>query len=148
MITAQDMAICEQRAAGQTLEQIATSNGLGHRSVAYRKLSRPELKEIVESIQEDFVSKSVPEAAENIVYAIKAYKDKDSDTQLREHGFKASQRALEMVGILPSHTPSLYVQQIFNHTDVHTSVEVNQLQSFLSSQMSQIIDVEPEDTNP
>ena len=82
--------------------------GINDSTVA-RRLAKHEVQEYIDKIKDDLISRSLPKAAANIDKAIQAYSDKDSDAQLREHGFKASQRVLESVGILPSHSPQINI---------------------------------------
>jgi hypothetical protein len=51
-------------------------------------------------------------AYNNIQYAIQQYKTTE-DEQIREHGFKASTKMLEGIGIFPSHSTSLVVNNIY-----------------------------------
>jgi hypothetical protein len=169
-LTAQDMVIAEQRAAGRPMQDIAQSIGCHHSTVS-RRLSKSDLKTMVEDIQERTISQALPQAADNITHVIEVYRtpkhvkddagnyvvDEDGervinpeypDSLMREHGYRASVMVLQSVGILPSHTQSVVYQQINAAGDVHVSAEVDQLHSFLSSQMSNIIDVEPDDDTP
>ena len=168
MLTPQDIQLAEQRAAGQTLENIGNLNNLPL-TTTHRRLQRPEVKALIERIQAELIETSVPIAADNIKHAVEKYKepattitvtDKKGNTkelpyvdeQLREHGFKASQRLLESVGILPSHTPSVLIQQIFNQNDPQIGQELGQLKEFLLSRYGPddhngdlVIDVQPQD---
>ena len=157
MLTPQDIQLAEQRAEGLPLHEIARQNGF-HESTASRKLQKPEIKALVERIQAELIKTSIPQAAENIRHAVEQYKPQAAlptnqrDSQLREHGFKASQRLLESVGILPSHTPSVLIQQIFNQNDPQIGQELGQLKEFLLSRYGPddhngdlVIDVQPQD---
>ena len=157
MLTPQDIQLAEQRAAGQTLENIGNLNNLPL-TTTHRRLQRPEVKALIERIQAELIETSVPIAADNIRHAVEQYKPQadlpsdQRDSQLREHGFKASQRLLESVGILPSHTPSVLIQQIFNQNDPQIGQELGQLKEFLLSRYGPddhngdlVIDVQPQD---
>jgi hypothetical protein len=104
-LNAVDMKIAEARAAGFPMGQIGTMVGVG-KSTVQRRLQNPELKEAIEKIGAELLSCCVRTAADNIKYAIESYRAPwiKEDSQLREHGFKASQRLLESIGIFPSHT--------------------------------------------
>ena len=100
-------------AAGQPLRAIAEKLGTSVTSVHRAKQSA---KDIIEAIRDDLINHTARQSADNIKHAITAYRNKDSDSQLREHGYKASTRMLETIGIYPSHTPSVLIQQIINDT--------------------------------
>jgi hypothetical protein len=136
MLTAQDMQICEARVEGATLQKIANQNGFDV-STASRKLSKPELQAYLDKLQIELINNTLPIAAENIHHAIGKYKSgatikaltKDGqeielpDSQLRDHGFKASLRVLESTGLLNSHAPSVIFQQIINDNSQHIHLE-------------------------
>jgi predicted transcriptional regulator len=119
----QDIQIAEARAAGASLQEIASQNGF-HESTACRKLQKPDIKKHIEAIQAKIADECYNQAAENISLAIKQYKPQaalkteERDPQLREHGFKSSLRILESIGILPSHAPSIMIQQIYNTNNI------------------------------
>jgi hypothetical protein len=146
MLTPQDIALVEQRASGATFRQIETITGVDHATAA-RRLSKPELKEHIEALQEKLVTHALDKAASNLINLVDNY-ETATEPQRIEHGYKASVEVLRATGILVSNTQPMFIQQIFNHTDVHITQEVDQLHSFLASQMSNIIDVEPEDPTP
>jgi len=100
-------------AAGMPLRTIAEKIGTSVTSVHRAKQSA---KDIIEAIRDDLINHTAKQSADNIKHAITAYRNKDSDSQLREHGYKASTRMLETIGIYPSHTPSVLIQQIINDT--------------------------------
>jgi hypothetical protein len=102
---------------------------------------------MVEEIQSRAISEYLPQAAANIGHAINSYRDPESDTILRDHGYKASVEMLRATGILPSHTTSTYYQQINSTGDVHITAELAQLQSYLDHQWSQVVEVEPIDAD-
>ena len=100
-------------AAGQPLRAIAEKLGTSVTSVHRAKQSA---KDIIEAIRDDLIHHTAAISADNIKHAIASYRSKDSDAQLREHGYKASTRMLETIGIYPSHTPSVLIQQIINES--------------------------------
>lgn len=100
-------------AAGMPHRQVAAQIGASPSAVMRAKQSA---KDIIEAIRDDLIHHTAKQSADNIKHAIKAYKDKASDSQLREHGYKASTRMLETIGIYPSHTPSILIQQIINES--------------------------------
>ena len=119
MLTPQDIAIAVARVNGATLRDIEPIVGLDHSNVG-RKLNTEQIKSLIDQLNHNLINTSLQTATENIQLAIDQYKPqaqakpKDRDSQLREHGFKASQRILEAVGILPSHAPSVMIQNIYN----------------------------------
>ena len=157
MLTPQDIAIATQRAAGATLRQIEAS-GIGvSDATASRRLSRPELRDLVEQIQQRTIAQALPQAADNITHAISSYRaprtvqatlpdgstdiipNPDVDAQLREHGYKASLEILRATGILPSHTPSVLIQQIFHaEGDIHLDSAASTAMQHLG-----VIDISP-----
>ena len=108
-------------AAGQSRRAVAAQLGTSSSSVQRAKQSA---REIIEQIRDDLIQTTATPAASNIKHAIQAYKAKDADTQLREHGFKASNRMLETIGIYPAHTPSVLVQQIIQGNAVQITPEL------------------------
>lgn len=138
IITEQDIRIAEQRAAGATLQQLATTNGFADRSGPFKRLQHPEIKAMVEAIQADLIATSIPQAADNIRHAVDQYRPQAAlpadqrDTQLREHGFKASQRLLESIGILPTHTQSIVFQQLIQGNQITLGADITQVLSQLS----------------
>jgi hypothetical protein len=100
-------------AAGMPHRQVAAQIGASPSAVMR---ARQSAKDIIEAIRDDLINHTAKQSADNIKHAITAYRNKDSDSQLREHGYKASTRMLETIGIYPSHTPSVLIQQIINDT--------------------------------
>jgi len=140
-LTKDDLKMAELRAAGESLEKIGKATGVPLTTTA-RRLGRPEMRAVVEAIQAELIAETVPQAADNIRHAVMSYKEKDSDAQLRDHGYKASQRVLEAVGVLASHTPSVLVQQIYNAADAETSQDLHDISAFLRARYEDVIDVD------
>lgn len=111
----QDIEIAEAIAAGETTRQIAAVTGLHHSTIA-RKAHSKDIRAFIEAINERVINESLPVAVSNIQYAINEYQKKEAkeDPQLRDHGFKASTRIMESVGLLPAHAPSTLIQNIYN----------------------------------
>jgi hypothetical protein len=101
---------------------------------------------MVEDIQERMVSQALPRAVDNITYAIDSYQTAKDDPQLREHGYKASIATMQAANVLPSNSPSVYIQQIFATGDVHLTQELTQLTSFLNHTMMPVIDITSDDS--
>lgn len=140
-----DIKLAKARAAGKTLKEAGSIIGVSE-ATAHRRLSQPEIKALVEEITAKMIATSIPQAVENIQYVVEQYQTTDNQ-QVKDHGFKASTRLLEMAGIFPSHTQSVFIQQINAAGDVHITSELSQLQSFLDAQMGQTIDITPDDND-
>ena len=154
MLTTQDMQIAEERVQGLTLQEISSPRGL-HESTISKKLSKPELQNYLDKLQIELINNTLPIAAENIHHAINKYKSgatikaltKDGqeielpDSQLRDHGFKASLRVLESTGLLNSHAPSVIFQQIINDNSQHIHLE--EASKTALSHLG-VIDIDPE----
>lgn len=108
MLTAEEIHLASMRAEGATLQTIANQEGKDISTIS-RRLNKAEVQEHIQRIKDELVNRSLVKSADNINHAIQSYTDKDSDAQLRDHGFKASQRVLESVGILPSHAPTINI---------------------------------------
>ncbi len=107
-------------------------------STATRRLQKPQMKALVERLHTELIDSSLAQSRDNIRHAINVYRTTPKDDpQLREHGWKASNKMLESVGIFPSHTPSVLIQNIFNEGDTVTvSAELSQLGEFLRDRWS------------
>jgi ribosomal protein S13 len=123
MLTAEDIQIAEARVNGLSLRQIETQTGID-KDKAWRRLDKAEVKSLVETMQQRIAAEAYQSATDNIIHAIKSYQIEGikNDPQLREHGYKASVRIAESIGILPSHTPSLILQQI-NQVEIHNYLD-------------------------
>ena len=108
-------------AAGKPIREITGLVG-SSKSAVHR--AQQSAREIIEQIRDDLIHSTAATAADNIKHAVKAYKDKDSDSQLRDHGYKASQKLLETIGILPSHTPSVLIQQVIQGDQIQITPEL------------------------
>ena len=153
-MTPQDMAIADDRVNGATLQKIANDHGMNV-STACRKLQKPELRAYLEEIQERLIHRSLEASVENIAYAVDYYRSpgekvtvsrKDGSTcqvsqkneQLMDHGYKASVKICESVGILPSHTQSQVIVNILNQGTVQISPAITRVlqQIFQSAPVS------------
>jgi hypothetical protein len=126
-------ALIEAAANGVSQSQIAHDIGVT-RSAVCQVLGKQWVKDRVESIQAQVAEQSYAEAADNMIYAIKAYQhlDKDDDPQLREHGMKCSLEIARAIGILPSATGgSPVVLNIMTQSNITLSPVVERLLSSL-----------------
>jgi IS30 family transposase len=124
-----DIELAELRAAGCTLQTIATKKGIDKSTVS-RKLNREEVKAYIEEIHSQLLKNQLPKSVDNIKFAINRYqhialqekhKLKPTDLTVLQHGYRASERMLESVGILPSHIPVL---QILNESQTIINADV------------------------
>ena len=114
-----DIQIAEARAKGESLATIGNQVGMTKQSVAQR-IDKDEVRNIIQSLHESIITESLGTAVQNIKDVIRDYRltpPDDQDVkltiQLRDHGFKASQRLMETAGILPVNAPTTnYIQQI------------------------------------
>jgi DNA-binding Lrp family transcriptional regulator len=125
-MTQVEAQIIERTAAGESTREIAPHVGVSPATVQ-RRLRNPEVRAAIEAVQAQLTEQWLSKSAGNIAHAIEHYRDKaeividgkgkphiQTDFQLREHGYRASIKVLESVGILASPAPSIFVQQIFN----------------------------------
>lgn len=111
-----DIETADQYLSGKTMEDIADIQDI-NKSTVSRRLTRPEVRKYIERIQEQFLTDNAEIAASNIKTVIANYQT-SKDIQDKEHGFKASIRVLESVGILPAPTQSIVYNQINQSTNI------------------------------
>ena len=100
-MTRDEIELATLRLDGLSLRQIADKIKRDKGTVA-RRLSKAEVADYIDKAKAKLVQDSLPRAISNLNHAINSYQGKESDTQLREHGFKASQRIMETAGVLPT----------------------------------------------
>jgi len=100
----------------------------------------------VQSCAQAVVQSGARKATANVIDVVRRYDEyrKAGDKDRQALSLKYSETVMQAAGILPSHTQSTFIQQIFAAGDVHVSQELSQLQGYLDSQLSPIIDVTPE----
>lgn len=130
-----DKLIALEYTHGKTQQEIANELNIGQATVS-RKLNKAETKAYIEQVQAEFLSKALQTSADNIVSVIEGYKDSSSSDpiswQKREHGFRASSKVLESVGIFSGHAQSAYIISIFNSQTNIISPVIQQLLSNLT----------------
>ena len=145
MLSSQDLEIAVARLNGATLQEIASEHGF-HEATACRKLQEPELKVYLEQIQKDTINATAKIAADNLIYLISNYKANPCETEQerieKSHGFKATERMAETIGILPSHTQSQFILNIFNQSNTIVSPALSEIINNLASKWDAPIDIE------
>lgn len=123
-LSPEDIKIAEARAAGKSYRTIEKEYDID-RCTANYTANKPEMRILIKSLHEELINSSLKAAKDNISHLVNNYLQfpKD-DWQLREHGFKASVKMMESVGIFPAHSPSILIQQQFN-TQINTSPVVD-----------------------
>ena len=99
-----DITIAQQRSAGQTPEQIAKNVGLSKRSV-YRVLEQDGSKKILDKVYQRYIL-AAPGIAKRFIKL--CYSDDEAIASRNISKFH------DMIGMMPSHTQSVFIQQIFN----------------------------------
>ncbi len=121
-LTPRDIQIAGLRAAGLNYRAIGQEVGVSRQTVC-TTLKDDCVRDIVESCRQRFALEGFEKAVTNILNLIKDYEspvlpDKDGKLtgdqyQRKEHGYRASMKALESLGIVPAHTPT-FLQNVFN----------------------------------
>ena len=120
-----DLTIAKERAKGKTFRQIETITGMDH-STIHHHVKKPDIKALIEEIQNRVINQAASQAADNIIHAVTSYKSKNikKDPQLRDHGYKASVQMMQGMGILPSHTQSQMIININNSGQMVISPDI------------------------
>ena len=107
--------------------QIANQLGVTPGRISQIK-SKPEIKALVEQCQAEAIAKTAKAATDNLIHLITNYKSNKCETEQqrieKSHGYKATERMAENIGILPAHTQSVYIQQIFNESKTVIDADV------------------------
>jgi transcriptional regulator with XRE-family HTH domain len=129
MLTQVDTIIAEKRLQGATCREIAKTTGLSFATIARRLRGegKGETKAFLDKLQNAFMGRTLARAFSNIDHAVHAYLNKDTTEQEKERGFKASMKVMEAHGLLPSHTQSIYIQQIYNDNRTEMPEGIKQL---------------------
>lgn len=125
------MDACEKLRVGQMVidgmsaKDIAPQMGCSEATI-YRVIADKDVKARINHCRALIAEQAYTEAANNVIQVIKDYKspangEDRASLQAKDHGFKASVKVLESMGLLASQSPSLFVQQIYN-TQVNNMV--------------------------
>ncbi len=124
--------------ATKTPSEIAQELGVP-RSTIYRRLAKTSTKRLVEIIQDDYTTSNLPVAAELMGDLIQEGKEINGQGR-----YKACERLLEGAGVLPSATPSIYIQQIFQNNQITLNPVLKGVLDGHLKEMDEIVDVEAE----
>ena len=129
MLTQVETTIAEKRMEGLTCREIAKQTGLSFATIARRLRGdgKPETKAYLEKLQAALTGRSLARAFSNIDHAIHAYLKTGTPESEKERGFKASIKVMEAHGLLPSHTQSIYIQQIYNDNRTEMPESIKEL---------------------
>ncbi len=121
-------------ALGRNKAEIAREVGLS-RSQVSRYSQREDVREELESLFIRLVEVA-PDAVSNIKTLVKGMKTLPRrDTKARELAYKASLKVLEGIGILPSQSPTVLVQNIVNsQTNIVDARTLQVLSSYLNDE--------------
>ena len=124
-LTTTDLTIAKERAKGKNLQTIADNLDIDV-STASRKCQKPDIKALIEEIQNRVINSAASQAADNIIHAVTQYRSKGikKDPQLRDHGYKASVQMMQGMGILPSHTQAQMIININNSGQMVISPDI------------------------
>jgi AcrR family transcriptional regulator len=103
---------------GHGLKDIAESTGL-HPATVYRKRTKSGgIKELIEAAQQQIIQDNIAQVARTVTRLVHSYDDnrcKDDGSRLeKQHAWRAIEKLAEAIGIFPAHTPSIFVQNIYN----------------------------------
>jgi hypothetical protein len=126
-VTPKEVFIATARAAGGSLRDIGLSLDT-HKMVPSRALEKPSVRAIVDYCHEQLLQHAYKQSVQNVIGVIKEYetpagtgKDGKVDGatfQRKEHGFRASMKMLESIGLLPSGSNQSITIQQFNTSNV------------------------------
>ena len=140
-ITARNYSIVQSRLQGKTYQQIADEHGLKDRSSICHILKDEQLRDIIESGTKQMIA-AVPLAIDNIYKMLQDVKS--------PHHYKATRDSLQMAGIIPSHTTSTVINNLFVvNNQVNLSPDVSALLGDklpASLRSDDIIDITPDET--
>ena len=105
-------AVVKGTIEGKPQRTIAKETGSSQATVS-RTLQREDAKARIEAAVNELIETSLDPAKKNIARLIQNYWD-ETDPKRLDHGYKATVKLLEAVGILPARTTSVLIQNIVN----------------------------------
>ena len=127
---------------GKSVATIARETGVCDRTI-YRKLHSESFRTFLQTYQHDFIKDNLPDAS-------KTYRDilkKKTGSKNSKIKLEASRDVMQASGVIPSREQSIYVQQIFNQTQIILSPVVKELLSKHGDSLrfgDDVIDVTPD----
>lgn len=106
-LTAENVMIATLRANGAKQSDIANAVGLTQNAVSCR-LRNQTLQDFIRGYHERLINKTLPKAIENVEQLVDRYND-ETDSQRKDHGFKATTEILKSTGIFVGSSPSALV---------------------------------------
>ena len=129
-------------ASGLSQTQTAELTGISRPTVNILA-NKPDIKAKIEAIQSRIINEAYEDVASNLVEAVKDVRrltEPDPvSRQRRDQGIKTTWKIAESMGILPSHSQSILVQQVFNQTNNFLSERADHL---LDMAEGEVIDCE------
>jgi hypothetical protein len=128
MTPQQSAIVIDKTVQGYPCRDIAPIVGLSHTAVNNHQ-NKPETQAQIAKIKAQLLDQAAQQSADNIIYAVQGYKqgirgdDGKIDTQLRDHGYKASVNILQSIGLLPSHTAPTLIQINANNIQLSPQME-------------------------
>jgi len=117
---ARNTKIAVDRASGLSCREIGKRYDLSCQMVS-EICQRGDVRQFIEEITKSLALNEGMTAYKNVAHAIDSYQKKSTNDlnkedriQLREHGYKASVRVLESLGVLESQKTSISIQNITN----------------------------------
>lgn len=115
-----DVKIAVERAAGLSCRELGKRYDLSKQTIS-DICARGDIKQFIEEITTSLALNEGMTAYQNVAHCINAYQKKKTNElpkedriQLKDHGFKASVKVLESLGVLESQKTSISIQNITN----------------------------------
>jgi predicted transcriptional regulator len=129
-----DATIIAARLAGQTYAEIAKTVGISKGTIS-RILTDEETRDVIQTGTRLMVNLT-PIVVNNYNKLIKS---ENEEIQL-----KATNKVAEIIGIAPSHTPNVLINQVINQVNVTGPKELSVLSDFIHSREPEVIDITPD----
>ena len=134
-MTERNLSMADDRAAGMTYKDLEKKYNLD-KSTIHHHLSKDECKAVIEHGSNQLVQ-FIPKAINNIASLL------DSNTDSIK--LRVSEAVLKTIGIMPSHTQTTYIQNIYNQTN-NTVISQDVIELLKSRDQAIDIGYEAQDT--
>ena len=129
---------------GHTVAAVASAMDKNPMTI-YRLMSDDQIKQKIEYCRNELVNKAFAKSVDNVVRTIEDYQSPAADKDglmRREHGFKASLRVMESMGLIESRTQPAFVQNILvqNNNQYISALTERALSHAMTSVDAEIID--------